>query len=65
MRRTPTRRVEENFVNEDILPKIQKVEKVLQGTQGDQGSRDAYVPIMKGSNDVLVVPPETTNGEIK
>ena len=46
--------VEENDVNEDIPPQI---EQVLNGAQGDK------VPIMGGSNGVLVVPPEFTKRE--
>ena len=52
-RRTPARSVKENDVNEDIPPQVDQV------SQGDQ------VPIMGGGNDVLVVPSEMTNGEIR
>ena len=52
-RRTPARRVNKNDVNEDIPPQVDQV------SQGDQ------VPIMGGGNDVLVVPSEMTNGEIR
>ena len=44
MRRTPTRRVEENDVNEEIPPQVEKF------PQGDQ------VPIGGQGNDFLVVP---------
>ena len=40
-------------MNEDIPPQVDQV------YQGDQ------VPIMGGGNDVLVVPSEMTNGEIR
>ena len=53
IRRTLVRRVEENDVNEEIPPQVQKV------SQGDQ------VPIVGRSNDVPVVPREMTNGEIR
>ena len=43
---TPSRRVEENEVIEEIPP---QVEEVYQVTQGD------HVPIVEGSNDIPVV----------
>ena len=55
-RRTPTRRVEVNDVNEEIHL---QVEQVPQGAQGDQ------VPIVGGCNDIAVIPPEMTNGKIR
>ena len=58
-RRTPARRVVENDVNEEIPP---QVEKVLQGAQDVE---DDQVPIVGGGNEVPVVPPEMTNGEIR
>ena len=61
-RRTPDRRVEENDMNEEIPP---PVEQVPQGDKGAQGSRDAEVPIVGDGNDVPVVPPEMTSGEIR
>ena len=51
--RTPSRRVEENDVNEEIPPQVEHV------AQGDE------VPIGGQGNDVLVVPPKMTNGEIR
>ena len=52
-RKTQSRRVEENNVND------KRVDQVLQGTHGNQ------VPIVGGGNDVAVVPLEMTNGEIR
>ena len=52
-RKTPSRRVEENNVND------KRVDQVLQGTHGNQ------IPIVGGGNDVAVVPLEMTNGEIR
>ena len=58
-RRTPTRRVKGNDVNEEIRPQIEQVEQVPQDSQGYQ------VPIVGGRNDVSVVPAEMTNWEIR
>ena len=55
-RRTPTTRVDENDVNEDIPPQVEKVEQVPQGDQ---------VPIGGQGKEVSMVPPEMTNGEIR
>ena len=52
-KRTPSRRVEENDVNEEIPPQVEKV------SQGDQ------VPNVGGGNEVPMVPPEINNGEIR
>ena len=46
----------ERRVNEEIPP---QVEQVLQGTQGVQD------PIGGEGNDISVVPPNMTNGEIR
>ena len=59
MRRTPTKRVEENDVHEEIPSKVEEVEKFPQGSQGDQ------VPNVKGGNKVLEVHPELSNREIR
>ena len=58
-RRTPARTVEENDVNEEIPPQVEKVEQVPQGAQGDQ------VPIIGVGNEVSVVPPKITYGDIR
>ena len=58
-RRTPTRRIEENDVHEEIPPQVDEIEKVPQGFEGDQ------VPIIGGGNDVLVVPAELSNSDIR
>ena len=52
-------RVEENDVNQEIHPQVDEVEQVTQGSQGDQ------VPIGGQGNEVKVVPPKMTNGEIR
>ena len=61
--RTPARRVEENDVTEEIPPQVEQVEKIPQGAQvppqGDQ------VLIVEGGNDILVVPPELSNRDIR
>ncbi|TMX04592.1 hypothetical protein EJD97_007021 [Solanum chilense] len=54
-RRTPAKRVEENEVQEEIPPQVQKVEQVLQGDQDDQ------VPIVGGGDDV----PKLHNTDIR
>ena len=63
-RRTLSRIVQENDANEDLPPQLEQVLQSDQGDQGAQGSQGDQVPIVGGVNDVLVVPSETTNGEI-
>ncbi|TMW86493.1 hypothetical protein EJD97_021303 [Solanum chilense] len=66
--RMDARRLEEGRVNKNIPPQVEKVEKVLKGAQrcqGAQSSRNAQVPIVEEGDDVLVVPPEMTNREIR
>ena len=46
-------------MNDDIPPQLEKVEQVPQGFEGDQ------VPIVGGSNCVLLVTPKLTNREIR
>ena len=55
MRRTPTRRVEENVMHGDIPPKVEGVEPYPYGAHGDK------VPIVKGGDD----PPELSNRDIR
>ncbi|TMW89911.1 hypothetical protein EJD97_016460 [Solanum chilense] len=61
-RRTSARILEENDVNEEIPP---QVEQVIQGDQAAQVYQGDQVPIVGGGNDVLVVPPKMTNGDIR
>ncbi|TMX02766.1 hypothetical protein EJD97_019966 [Solanum chilense] len=58
-RRTPARRLEENEVQEEIPPQVEKVEKVPQGAKGDQ------VPIVERGNEVPEVHLELSNSEIR
>lgn len=64
-----SRRMEGGRVNEKIAPQVQQVEQVLQYGQGVQGDQiipqGIQVPIGGQGNDVLVIPPEITNGEIR
>ena len=53
------RRLDEQRVDEEILPQVEEVEQVRQGAQGDQ------VPIGGQGNEVPVVPPDITNGDIR
>ena len=60
-RRTLTRRVEENDVNEELRFRgghVPQVEHVPQGVQYDQ------VPNVEGGNEVPEVYPELTNREV-
>ena len=59
------RRLEEERVNEEVPPQVEKVEQVPQGFQGNQGARYSQVPILLGSNDVPVVSHEITNGRVE
>ncbi|TMX04500.1 hypothetical protein EJD97_008041 [Solanum chilense] len=61
-RTTPSRRVEEIEVNEEIPPQVEQVEKVHEGAQG---ARNARVSIVEEGNDVPLVTWEMTYGEIK
>ena len=58
-RRTPARRVMENYMHEEIPPQVEQVSQCSQGVQGDQ------VPIVEGGNDATVVPPELSNSDIR
>ncbi len=61
-RRTLTRRVDENDVNEDIPRQVEQVPRVALGDQGAQG----YQSLFGGQgNEVSVVPLEMTNGDIR
>ena len=55
-RRIPTRRVEENDVHEESSPQVE---------QAPQGAQDDQVPIVEGSNDVPVVPPQLSSNDIR
>ena len=61
-RRTPTKRFEENDVNEEISRHVEKVPQVSHGAQSAQGDQ---VPIRGQGNKVPLVSPEMTNAKIK
>ncbi|TMX02267.1 hypothetical protein EJD97_022190 [Solanum chilense] len=65
MRRTPARRVEENDVNEGLPPRGGHVPQVDKVPQGSKGALNDQVPIVEGLNEVLIVPQEIANREIR
>ncbi|TMX05337.1 hypothetical protein EJD97_024185, partial [Solanum chilense] len=61
-KRMASTKLDEGRVNEEVPP---QVKQVLQGTQRAQGAQGVQLPIRGQGNEVIVVPPEMTNREIR
>ena len=66
MRKTSSRRVEENDVNEEIPPQVEQVLQYGQGVQGAQvPPQGDDIPNVEGGNEVPVVHSDLTNQDIR
>ncbi|TMX03627.1 hypothetical protein EJD97_015296 [Solanum chilense] len=60
-----TRRVEEERMNEEIPPLVEQVLQSEQASQGVQATQGEKVPIRSQRNEVLVVPTDMNNVDIR